>query len=153
MRGGGPGLPEELTRDPEAGLLALQVALEVVGVALAASVVEDLALLRHGVVEVALDARPARTLVHLEQTGTWESKRPVKSLGSAESPSDGRAQGESPRKNPEVAPRTQSDFTFGCQRDAAGEEGEEREEGEQARVHHPKLFASKAKRMRSVYFK
>lgn len=63
--------PSGLTGDPEAGLLALQVALEVIGVALTASVVEELALLREGVVEVALDTRLARTLVYLEQTGTW----------------------------------------------------------------------------------
>lgn len=67
--------PAELTGDPEAGLLALQVALEVVGVALAASVVEDLALLRDGVVEVALDLRPARPLVHREQAGAWKQRQ------------------------------------------------------------------------------
>lgn len=78
QRGGGGGFiqhPAELTGDPEAGLLALQVALEVVGVALAASVVEDLALLLDGVVEVALDLRPARPLVHREQAGACKQRQ------------------------------------------------------------------------------
>lgn len=59
----------ELTGDPEARLLALLVAHEVVGVALAASIVENLALLGDGVVIVALDVPPAGSLVHFEQTG------------------------------------------------------------------------------------
>lgn len=67
--------PAELTGDPEAGLLALHVAHEFVVVALAASVVEDLALLLDGVVEVALDRRPARPLVHREQAGAWKQRQ------------------------------------------------------------------------------
>lgn len=77
--------PAELTGDPEAGLLALQVALEVVGVALAASVVEDLALLLDGVVEVALDLRPARPLVHREQAGAWKQRQEQHKTGRLES--------------------------------------------------------------------
>lgn len=54
--------------DSETRLLALLIALEVIGIPLAASIVENLALLGDGVVVKALDVSPAWSLVHLEET-------------------------------------------------------------------------------------
>lgn len=45
---------DKLTWDSEAGFLALLITLEVIGISLAPSIVENLALLRDGVVVVAL---------------------------------------------------------------------------------------------------
>lgn len=44
------------------------IAPEVIGISLAAAIVEDLALLGDGVVVVALDVSSARSLVHLKET-------------------------------------------------------------------------------------
>lgn len=74
---------QALTRDSETRLLALRVTLEVIGIAQAAAVGEDLAPLGDGVVIEALQVRPAGAVVHLEKaclcfngkqhavTGSW----------------------------------------------------------------------------------
>lgn len=54
--------------DFEAGFMALLIALEVVGITQAASIVEFLALLGNGVVVIALDFCSARSFVHLKKT-------------------------------------------------------------------------------------
>lgn len=56
-----------LTGDSEAGFLTLLEALEVVGISLATPVAEKLALLRDGVVIIALNLPSAGTLVHLKE--------------------------------------------------------------------------------------
>lgn len=57
-----------LTRDSEAGFLTLLETLEVIGISPATSVAEKLALLRDGVVIIALNFSSAGTLVHLKET-------------------------------------------------------------------------------------
>lgn len=61
--------------DSETCFLALLVTLEVVGIALAASVVETLTLLGDSVVEVALEFCSARSLVHLKETRGFRCQR------------------------------------------------------------------------------
>lgn len=57
----------------ETGLLALLITLKVVGIPLAAPIIKHLALLGDGVVVIALDVSPARTLFYGKQTRTFTS--------------------------------------------------------------------------------
>lgn len=64
-----------LTWDSETRFLALLITLKPVVVPLAASVEEYLALLGHGIVEVALNGSSAGSLVHFKQTRAWKQQR------------------------------------------------------------------------------
>lgn len=55
--------------------LALLITLEVIGIALAASIVELLAFLCDGVVVIPLDFPSARSFVHLKQTHAFRQQR------------------------------------------------------------------------------